>query len=69
MFHRSLALPFAALWLFAYPAGVLGQELVAQTHELTSEAAKRMVEVCDAFGEQEGSALAVAVTVAAEKEH
>jgi uncharacterized protein GlcG (DUF336 family) len=58
---RSFTLPFAALFLLAVPAGALGQELVAETHELTSEAAKRLVEACDAFGEREGSALAVAV--------
>ena len=61
MFNHSFAIPTVAICLLAFPVAGLTQELVVEKHELTSAAAKRMVEVCDAFGEQEGSALAVAV--------
>ena len=61
MFNRSFTIPTVAIFLLAFPVTGLAQELVAEKHELTSAAAKRLVEVCDAFGEQEGSALAVAV--------
>ena len=61
MFNRSFIFPMAAICVLALPTLGATQELVAEKHELTSAAAKRLVEACDAFGEQEGSALAVAV--------
>ena len=57
----SLSLTAAAFWLLAFSASGLAQELVVEKHEITSAAAKALVESCDAFGEREGSALAVAV--------
>ena len=61
MSYRIFTVPAAAFWLLAFPINGSAQDLVAEKHELTSATAKRLVEVCDAFGEQEGSALAVAV--------
>lgn len=61
MSYRSLKFSAAAFLLLASPSVVQAQDLVAQKHELTSAAAQRMVEACVAFGEEEGSALAVAV--------
>jgi uncharacterized protein GlcG (DUF336 family) len=61
MKFRTSNAHITALALIALPATAWGQDLVVETHEITSLAAQRMVEACVAFGEQEGSALAVAV--------
>jgi glc operon protein GlcG len=61
MKHRSLAAQMATLVVLAMPATAPAQDLIVETHELTSYAAQRLVEACVAFGEEEGSALAVAV--------
>jgi len=58
---RSFHLSAAASWLLAFPASGVAQDLVVEKHEITSAAAQRLVEACVAFGEREGSALAVAV--------
>ena len=59
--NPSLSISAAAFLLLAFPVGSTAQELVVEKHELTSAAAQRLVESCVAFGEQEGSAHAVAV--------
>jgi uncharacterized protein GlcG (DUF336 family) len=61
MSYPSLSISAAAFLLLAFPVGSAAQELVVEKHELTSAAAQRLVNSCVAFGEQEGSALAVAV--------
>lgn len=61
MNSRHVLLQSIAFLALALAAPASAQELVAQTHEITSLAAQRMVEACVAFGEREGSALAVAV--------
>jgi glc operon protein GlcG len=58
---RTLKAPAGALILSTLPSMAAGQDLVVETHEISSQAAQRMVEVCVEFGEREGSALAVAV--------
>ncbi len=61
MSHPSFTVSAAALWLLAFPATAMAQALVVQKHEITSAAAKALVESCIAFGEREGSNHAVAV--------
>jgi len=60
MTFRSVPITALSLMLSTVPA-LTAEDLVVQTHEISSLAAQRLVESCVAFGEREGSALAVAV--------
>lgn len=61
MKFRGFEAGMIAFFFLALPVSASGQDLVVETHEITSLTAQRLVEACVAFGEREESALAVAV--------
>lgn len=58
---RMITLRCTVLALLALPTNALGQAMIVELHEISSEAARRMVDECVAFGAEAGDALAVAV--------